>query len=87
MATRPMKAIARLHSSKLLLSRVRTPVYGPSIPYCTIHTSARALQAQPVSAGKHSIAFSQGHSTEHIYDVVIVGGGVAGTALACSLGL
>ncbi|CAO3677817.1 unnamed protein product [Umbelopsis ramanniana] len=85
MATRPMKAIARLHSSKLLLSRIRTPVYGPSIPYCTIHTSARALQAQPVSAGKHSTAFSQGHSTEQIYDVVIVGGGVAGTALACSL--
>lgn len=82
-----MKAIARLHASKFLLSRICTPAYGPSIPYCTIHTSARAPQAQPVSAGEHGAAFSQGHSTEHIYDVVIVGGGVAGTALACSLGL
>ncbi|KAI9286915.1 hypothetical protein BC943DRAFT_217257 [Umbelopsis sp. AD052] len=85
MATRQLKAIARLHSAKLLLPRIRTPVYGSSIPKCAIHTSARVSQAQPVSTGKHGSAFSQGQSTDHIYDVVIVGGGVAGTALACSL--
>lgn len=87
MATRAIKAITRLQCARLLLSQSRIPASRSTTVFRHFHTNTRTLQAQPVAVGKQGASFHQAVATDDLYDVVIVGGGVAGTALACSLGI
>jgi spermidine synthase len=53
---------------------------------CRLHTGNSSKQAHSVTASQAHAPYRPQNAIEDIYDVVIVGGGVAGTARACSLG-
>ncbi|KAG2182416.1 hypothetical protein INT43_007346 [Umbelopsis isabellina] len=85
MAARGIRTVLCMSLQRQLLKRATLESSRQLRQITRLHTGNITKQAHSVTASQTSAPIRTQNAVEDIYDVVIVGGGVAGTALACSL--
>lgn len=86
MAARGVRTVLCLSLQRQLLKRATIESSRHLKQTARLHTGNITKHAQSVTTSQTGAPIRTLNAVDDTYDVVIVGGGVAGTALACSLG-